>query len=320
MSSKTVPIEEIEAVDLSKVNADIEVEESMMIVDEIGSFDAIELSALTAKDILKTEFINLQETYDYYNEYGRIKGFSVRRSKVGCRTKQGSEGESIWQIFVCSKEGELEGKHMQPEDRKMDPRPIIQYRCEARIKVHVDDTNGQWYVEQFFDNHNHAMLDVRFRGLIRSHRSVKEGDLHQINSMRKASCLKSTDCGIFWKYSLDGDKRLQNLFWCKDVDHYMKTVVFSYAILSNESEESYVWLLRSFLEAMKGKQPKSMMTDQNLAMKSTVSTIFPSAHHRLCSWHLLRNGTANVGRHGFLQNFHLCLMGGDLEVDEFERI
>ncbi|RYR63863.1 hypothetical protein Ahy_A04g021615 [Arachis hypogaea] len=29
-------------------------------------------------------------------------------------------------------------------------------------------------------------LELRFRGLMRSHRAVKEGDLHQINSMRKA--------------------------------------------------------------------------------------------------------------------------------------
>ncbi|RYQ88529.1 hypothetical protein Ahy_B09g095663 isoform E [Arachis hypogaea] len=54
-------------------------------------------------------------------------------------------------------------------------------------------------------------------------------------------------------------------------------------------------------------------------MKSAVSIVFPDAHHRLCSWHLLRNATVRVGRPGFLRKFHLCLMG-DLEVDEFETI
>ncbi|XP_015955401.1 protein FAR-RED IMPAIRED RESPONSE 1-like [Arachis duranensis] len=140
----------------------------------------------------------------------------------------------------------------------MDPRPITWCRREARIKVYIDDTRGRWYVEQFCDDHNHTMLDARFMGLMRSHRSVKEGNLHQINSMRKASLrmptifrtfvnqsggfktvefeikdiynaiekqrragttnadarlkflsgLRSNNCGIFWKYSLDGDKRL----------------------------------------------------------------------------------------------------------------
>ncbi|RYR28306.1 hypothetical protein Ahy_B01g052421 isoform E [Arachis hypogaea] len=70
---------------------------------------------------------------------------------------------------------------------------------------------------------------------------------------------------------------------------------------------------------MKGKQPKSVITDGDLAMKSAVSTVFPGAHHKLCSWHLLRNATARVGRPSFLRKFRLCLMG-DLEVDEFETI
>ncbi|RYQ99140.1 hypothetical protein Ahy_B07g087023 [Arachis hypogaea] len=91
---------------------------------------------------------------------------------------------------------------------------------------------------------------------------------------------------MFWKYLLDDDKRIQNLFWCdgtsrygysvfrdilrfhatygqnkykwplvifSGVDHYMRRLEFGCVILSNESEESYVWLLRSFLEAMKEK-------------------------------------------------------------------
>ncbi|QHN86765.1 FAR1 DNA-binding domain protein [Arachis hypogaea] len=89
MSGETVSVEEAEAMDLSAVDTDIDVEALVRIVDGIGLFGVIEFSALTAKDILTTEFINLQAAYDYYNEYSRIKGFSVRRLKVGRRTKQG---------------------------------------------------------------------------------------------------------------------------------------------------------------------------------------------------------------------------------------
>ncbi|KAL4305936.1 hypothetical protein AHAS_Ahas16G0128100 [Arachis hypogaea] len=59
MSGETVPMEETEAMDLSEADANIEVEESVMIVDGIGSFNAIYFLALTVKDILMTEFINL---------------------------------------------------------------------------------------------------------------------------------------------------------------------------------------------------------------------------------------------------------------------
>ncbi|XP_057760002.1 protein FAR1-RELATED SEQUENCE 5-like [Arachis stenosperma] len=332
MSGKTVPVEKAEAMDSSATDADIDAEAAARIVVGIGYFGAIEFSTLTAKDVLTTEFTSLQGAYDYYNEYGRIKGILVRRSK----------------IFVCSREGERDGKHMQREDRKMDPQPITRCGCEARIKVHVDDAIRRWFVEQLCDNHNHPMLDARFKGLSQSHRAVKEGDLHQINSMRKSELWVPTIFRAFAnqsggfetvgfeikdiynaiekqrragatdaeKYSLDVGKRLENLFWCdgtscydysvfgdvlgfdamyvhnkykcplvifSGVDHHIRTVVFGCAILSNESEGSYVWLLRSFLEAMKGKQPKSVITDGDLTIKSAVSTVFPGAHHRLCS-------------------------------------
>ncbi|KAL4275469.1 hypothetical protein AHAS_Ahas20G0110300 [Arachis hypogaea] len=234
MSGEIVPVEEAEAMDSSAADADIDAEAGMRIVEGIGSFGAIKFSSLTAKDVLTTEFTSLQAAYDYYNEYGRIKGFSVRGP------------------------------------RKKDPRPITWCGCEARIKVHVDDASGRWFVEQFFDNHNHPMLDARFRGLSRSHRAVKVGDLHQINSMRKSGLrvptifcvfanqsggfetigfeikdiynaiekqrragatnaesalkflgtLRTTDSGMFWKYSLDVDKRLENLFWCDGTSRY----------------------------------------------------------------------------------------------------
>ncbi|KAL4373159.1 hypothetical protein AHAS_Ahas05G0053900 [Arachis hypogaea] len=147
MSGETVPAEEAEAMDSSAADADIDAEAAVRIVDGIGSFRAIEFSSLTAKDVLTTEFTSLQAAYDYYNEFGCMKGFSVKRSNVGRRTKQGAEGKIIWQIFVCSREGERDGKHMHREDRKKDPRPITRCRCEARIKVHVDDASGRWFVE-----------------------------------------------------------------------------------------------------------------------------------------------------------------------------
>ncbi|QHO51748.1 Protein FAR1-RELATED SEQUENCE [Arachis hypogaea] len=227
MSGETVPVEEAEAMDSSAADLDIDAEAEVRVVEGIGSFGSIEFSSLTVKDVLTMEFTSLQAAYDYYNEYGCIKGFSVRRSKR--------------------------------KDRKKDPRPITRCGCEARIKVHVDDAGGRWFVEQLCDNHNHPMLDARFRGLSWSHRAVKEADLHQINSMRKSGLwvptifhafanqsggfetvgfeikniynaiekqrrdgatdaesalkflgtLRTTDSGMFWKYSLDVDKRMK---------------------------------------------------------------------------------------------------------------
>ncbi|RYQ99479.1 hypothetical protein Ahy_B07g087410 [Arachis hypogaea] len=41
-------------------------------------------------------------------------------------------------------------------------------------------------------------------------------------ALKFLATLRTTDCGMFWKYSLDGEKRLENLFWC-DGEPVVKT-------------------------------------------------------------------------------------------------
>ncbi|XP_057734000.1 protein FAR-RED ELONGATED HYPOCOTYL 3-like [Arachis stenosperma] len=103
------------------------------------------------------------------------------------------------------------------------------------------------------------------------------------------------------------------------VDHHLRTVMFGCTIFLKEGEESYMWLPRTFLEAKKGKAPKSVITDGDQSTKSAIKDVFPEAHHRLYSWHLLRNATARAGIPRFLTKFRLCLMG-DSEFDDFEDI
>ncbi|RYR68419.1 hypothetical protein Ahy_A03g014921 isoform A [Arachis hypogaea] len=128
-----------------------------MIVDGIGSFNKIDFSSLTYEEMRRFEFVDLQTAYDFYNEFGRMQGFSIRRSKVGRSTKIGSEGEFLWQIFVCSRQGERDAKHIHRVERKMDPRPITRCGCGAQIKVHIDQSTGCWFVEKFCEEHNHKM-------------------------------------------------------------------------------------------------------------------------------------------------------------------
>ncbi|MED6225988.1 hypothetical protein PIB30_098914 [Stylosanthes scabra] len=61
---------------------DIEPEQFVRIVEGVGDFDSIGFGTLNEQDILRFEFADLQAAYDFYNEYGRVKGFSVRRSKM----------------------------------------------------------------------------------------------------------------------------------------------------------------------------------------------------------------------------------------------
>ena len=156
---------------------------------------------------------------------------------------------------------------------------------------------------------------------------------------------------MYWTHTTDSNGRLEKLFWsdgcCRKnyavfgeviafdatykkniykrplvvfsgVNHHNQTIVFAAALVSDEKVETCVWLLEHFLEAMEGKVPLSVMTDQDPAMKKAIQKVLPNSHHRLCAWHLLRNANTNVDNPNFLAMLRTC-MCGDLEIGEFER-
>lgn len=180
--------------------------------------------------------------------------------------------------------------------------------------------------------------------------SVRDGDVQ--NALHILDGMKISEPDMFFKYEIGKDNSLTKLFWTdgfsreayknfgdvlvfdstyktntyrfpmiilSGVDNHLKNIVFGVALMFNETIESYKWLLRSFLEAMEGKAPKSVLTDQDAAMCAAIEEVFPNAKHRLCSWHLQRNCTQNVKEQGFCGGFG-SLLSRNLSVEEFEEI
>ncbi|XP_072060439.1 protein FAR1-RELATED SEQUENCE 5-like [Arachis hypogaea] len=183
---------------------------------------------------------------------------------------------------------------------------------------------------------------------IRKQRGLQGGDISA--AIRYLEGLAGMDGKIFWRYKLGAGQHLCNLFWsdgrCQEdygifgdvlafdatygrnkynlpvvvfsgVNHHNQTCVFGAAMVSCESQESYIWVLRQFMECMQGKAPQSVITDGDPAMRIAIQSVFPDAHHRLCAWHLLRNATANISDPRFTQMFRHCMLA-DMEIDEFE--
>lgn len=46
---------------------------------------------------------------------------------------------------------------------------------------------------------------------------------------------------------------------------------------------------------MNGKKPEIIMTDQDAAMKKSISEVFVDEIHRNCFWHIMRNARENLG-------------------------
>jgi zinc finger SWIM domain-containing protein 3 len=101
------------------------------------------------------------------------------------------------------------------------------------------------------------------------------------------------------------------------VNHHRSTTVFACAVLSDETTSSYVWLLETFLMAMRQKHPRSLITDGDYAMARAIFVVMPDAFHRLCSWHIEQNMIKHL-RKEKLKDFRQFIYMR-MEVDEFER-
>nr|GFB99927.1 protein FAR1-related sequence 5-like [Tanacetum cinerariifolium] len=69
------------------------------------------------------------------------------------------------------------------------------------------------------------------------------------------------------------------------INHNQKCVTFGAALLSDETEDSYRWMLKAFLKVHQ-KQPTLALTDQDAALRDAIVTMFPESKHRLCMWHI----------------------------------
>ena len=135
---------------------------------------------------------------------------------------------------------------------------------------------------------------------------------------------KRDDPDFYFDYKLDkeGKGKLKHLFWCDSqsrqdyadfgdvlvfdstyktnryhmpfipfvgLNHHRQTIVFACATVSNETEATYKWLLKTFLKAMYQKMPNGVITDGDAAMINAVAKVFVGVWHRVCSWHIEKN-------------------------------
>ena len=64
------------------------------------------------------------------------------------------------------------------------------------------------------------------------------------------------------------------------------TCLFACAFLPDEITKTFKWVFETFLDSMGGKHPKSIITDQDKAMKSAIEKVFPESRHRNCFFHI----------------------------------
>ncbi|XP_024177242.2 protein FAR1-RELATED SEQUENCE 5 isoform X3 [Rosa chinensis] len=106
------------------------------------------------------------------------------------------------------------------------------------------------------------------------------------------------------------------------VNHHGQTILFGCGLLDGETTEACKWFFDVFLQAMGGKKPKTIFTDQAASIASAIREVLPNSHHRLCLWHIYQNAAKHLSQvftkfSTFSQAFKSCIYDPE-SVEEFE--
>lgn len=131
--------------------------------DKVAEQSVVDFPVDGVEPYIGMEFGSRDEAREFYVNYGRRIGFTVRihhnrRSRVN--------NQVIGQDFVCSKEGFRAKKYVSRKDRILPAPPITREGCQAMIRLALRD-GGKWAVTKFVKDHNHLLLSpskVPWRG------------------------------------------------------------------------------------------------------------------------------------------------------------
>ncbi|XP_043713638.1 protein FAR1-RELATED SEQUENCE 5-like [Telopea speciosissima] len=104
------------------------------------------------------------------------------------------------------------------------------------------------------------------------------------------------------------------------VNHHRQTVFFGAALLLDETTESFIWLFHTFLKAVSGRAPKTIVTGQHAAIAKAIAIVMPKTCHRFCLWHIYLDAARNLSvayTDCFSKRFKNIVYGPETEEEFF---
>ncbi|KAK8914425.1 Protein FAR1-RELATED SEQUENCE 5 [Platanthera zijinensis] len=136
------------------------------------------------------EFNSDEEAYQFYNEYGRQGGFSIRKHY---QTHSRKDGVLNNKRFVCSKEGER--ANMRNENAVCSKVKLTRTKCKACLGVRFNRETKKWFVAVFSEVHNHELHVAEVTHMMLSQR--------RLTPIQKINASIAADSGLSLKASLD---------------------------------------------------------------------------------------------------------------------
>ncbi|XP_043725749.1 protein FAR1-RELATED SEQUENCE 5-like [Telopea speciosissima] len=129
------------------------------------------MSNVNAEDLQNDPKVDMifdteEEAYQFYNNYGRRMGFSIRRQYV--HRSKSNKSIITSARFVCSKQGIKK----QVSETK-NPQKETKINCLARMGIKLMD-NGQYWCHDVVEDHNHPFQTPATAYMMRSQRKLSK--------------------------------------------------------------------------------------------------------------------------------------------------
>ncbi|KAL6185898.1 hypothetical protein ACLB2K_042020 [Fragaria x ananassa] len=245
--------------------------------------------SLTVTDVRTLTFETVDEAERFYYVYST----SVR---FGCR--KDDKGESnvyMVKIFVPEHNHELATGNQIAfvrAHRHFSDAALALTNTMTRVSIRPCHTY-EYMVEQAG---GFTMKDLYNKLDQQRHTSPFESDSEGMLSYMRA--LAAKDPHFICRFTTDLEDRKNN---------HRGSIIFGVALVSDETVETYTWLLRTFLESMNVKMPKAVLTDSDKAMRKAIETVMLEARHRLCIWHISKNALTHLKTEEKLKAFNRCM-------------
>lgn len=175
------------------------------------------------------------------------------------------------------------------------------------------------------------------------HLILEEGDAQVLLEYFKR--IKKENPDFFYAIDLNEEQRLRNVFWVdaksrtdyisfNDVvsfdtfyvkyheklpyapfigmNHHCQPILLGCALIADESKSTFVWVLKTWLRAMGGQAPKTIVTDIDRALKVAIEEVLPNTRHCFSLWHVLEKIPETLSHvikqhENFLAKFNKCI-------------
>ncbi|CAO2840134.1 unnamed protein product [Amaranthus hypochondriacus] len=184
--------------------------------------------------------------------------------------------------------------------------------------------------------------------------SLEAGDAQMLLDLLMQ--MQEEDPKFFYALDLNEEQRLRNVFWVDakgltdysyfndvvsldttyvrknykiplvmlvGVNHHIQPLLLGCALIADESVQTFLWLVQTWLIAVGGQPPQVLLTDDNSALKTAIAELLPSARHCFCLWHIFEKipkqlDHINIWLDDFMEKLNKCIFKSWTE-EQFEK-